>query len=220
MFLAAFHLTTIDNVLMTNNLAIGNGGGVSGHSRCTISRSVFLYNTGSFGGGVVLAYPNSTLSHSNLHWNNATRNGGGLSCLSRGMVINNVTITENSARNAGGGVEVIFQADVSFYNSTVSSNRAVSKGGGIVIYDSIVRFQNSLIWYTYALALRNRAIDSRALLTIWRRRVQQQFSHQQRRNLGAGVQHAVHQQHLVPRQPSRRWRRWNRHLGVWTAVHC
>jgi hypothetical protein len=73
LFLAIFHPTYLNNVTMQANNALGNGGGLSGHSRCIVANSLFEKNSGSFGGGAVIAYHSSQVVNTRFEYDHQRR---------------------------------------------------------------------------------------------------------------------------------------------------
>lgn len=134
---------TLDDVALTGNTAIGNGGGLYADGfamTLTVRNSTISGNTASKGGGVYVEDTKgvTTFDRVVIDGNTASEQGGGIFFYDpdNDVVINNSTITNNVARK-GGGIYLYSQDNGSFTisNSTISGNRATTAGGGVYLYD-------------------------------------------------------------------------------------
>jgi parallel beta-helix repeat protein/predicted outer membrane repeat protein len=132
-----FNNLVLSGVVITDNKATGNGGGISAPKashltlqNCTVSGN---QTTGiALGGGIyidrqgLLVLENSTVN------NNRALEGGGLfvSDPDQGTLVRNSTISGNSSVGGPGG-GLFINASLTIENCTISDNSAVGGGGGI-----------------------------------------------------------------------------------------
>lgn len=133
---------TLDDVALTGNTALGNGGGLYADGfdmTLTVRNSTISGNTARGGGGAYIEDTKGVTSFDNvtIDGNTATEKGGGIFFYDpdNDVVVDNSTITGNAA-GKGGGIYLYSQDGGSFTisNSTVSGNAATT-GGGVYLYD-------------------------------------------------------------------------------------
>jgi hypothetical protein len=118
-----------------------HGGGIYNYGTLTLENCVVTNNMANGGGGIcnsgVLTLINSSVNENTAH-GTAPRgiecgNGGGIKCGSGTLTLVNSTISGNQAgskgRARGGGVFIGCQCTALFTNSTISGNRATGKSG-------------------------------------------------------------------------------------------
>jgi len=114
------------------NDGASNGGGVSVSAGATaiIRSSSFFGNSATgVGGGAILTFGTLTLLDSSLLFNSAGTNGGGINVQPGGIAkVVRTSIERNRSGGQGGGVSNI--GHVTFRDSTIESNTAISGGGG------------------------------------------------------------------------------------------
>ena len=148
-------LTVSDSSAITDNIALGCGGGInfSGFredaeipSSLTVSGNVRISgNASAYGGGIYFfgcseedqldIEKDSVLSE-----NSAKENGGGLCLVSQtgaSVTVNECSISKNKADGQGGGISLTNRSSkksvrLALMNSDIKGNRAASCGGGIV----------------------------------------------------------------------------------------
>jgi parallel beta-helix repeat protein len=136
---------TITNNTITNNSALGGGGGIECQSAGTtiISNNTItgnavlgyaLTNAGGEGGGIDCGQVTATIE-SNIIMGNTSPAAGGMGggiCFTLGTpTIRNNTVTGNSAAYFGGGIDCGQCSSGSVTNNTVTGNSAYYSGGGI-----------------------------------------------------------------------------------------
>jgi len=157
---------TVQNCIISGNLAVSLGGGVHCYFGGMIKNCVVSGNSAEQGGGVNCYY-NGSIQNSNINGNSAERGGGafffyggivqnctinknvalstfhgggGVICGS-GSSVQNCTISENSASNEGGGVLCQYGF---VQNCTISGNSASNEGGGVHYLGGTM--ENSILW--------------------------------------------------------------------------
>jgi CSLREA domain-containing protein len=107
----------------------GDGGGIAGNGKITISRSSITGNEASGAGGGVRGIGTVTVTQSTIAGNrtmgSVLANGGGISA--NGLNLVRSTVSGNSADAQGGGVF----GSGSIVNSTISGNVSATNGGGL-----------------------------------------------------------------------------------------
>lgn len=134
---------TIENTVIENNIA-DFGGGVSVASgtdvdAVEINNSIIRNNTAYGDGGGIYADNDLTVRNSTISGNRANSDGGGIKSRYAGVAIYDSVIDSNSAGGNGGGIEDV---DI-IRGTTISNNSADGDGGGIasgigVIIDSTI----------------------------------------------------------------------------------
>ena len=168
-------LTITDSTFRQNEgTSIGGGLGYVGDDAVTVSRSRFIRNSASSGGGMAATSinpedcPTLELERTDLLRNTAS-SGGGLyaECLqnrisssaihhndanlgggvhlARPTTVVNSTIAHNGVQGAGGGVYANPAAGTTFTNVTISRNVALTNGGGVFAAGGTPEARNALI---------------------------------------------------------------------------
>jgi uncharacterized repeat protein (TIGR01451 family) len=130
---------TVNNCVVTNNVADGSGGGISNRSGATltVNTSVISGNTASREGGGIFnsasgANPlqvfNSTISGNTV---NFFGDGGGLSNVAPGQVTVSGSTFSNNTAHRGGAISNASNSHLSLVNDTITNNHAGGEGGGI-----------------------------------------------------------------------------------------
>ncbi len=128
---------TLLSSAVTNNAAVGDGGGIDSDSTALIMDSTISGNTGSAGGGIynggTMEIAESTVSDNSASGGDILGFGGGISSDGTLMVVNS-TIAGNSASGnpggAGGGIYVA-SGSTSLANTIVAGNIAGTSSGGV-----------------------------------------------------------------------------------------
>jgi len=126
------YLVIESNVVIRNNLATYDGGGVklANSTNTTISGSVYS-NSATNGGGVKLANSTNTTIIGSVYGNSATYGGGLLLYNSQNTTISG-SVYNNSANQHGGGLYLSISPNTTISGS-VYSNRASWNGGGLYL---------------------------------------------------------------------------------------
>jgi hypothetical protein len=105
--IATYSALTVTNSIITDNSAIGSGGGilVLSDGRLTVNNSTIADNSAGGGGGGIESYGALTVTSSTFADNSASYAGGGIANDGPLTVITNSTIADNSAGGGGGGIE-------------------------------------------------------------------------------------------------------------------
>ena len=125
----------IENVIISNNSASHNGGGIQIRAGCDMSviNTTILGNQAPNGGGIYSISSSPTLETVTINGNSTTygmEGGGGIHHDNYGfMKLTNVTISDNSSNERGGGLAVF--GAMSLTNVTISNNSSDMSGGGI-----------------------------------------------------------------------------------------
>lgn len=130
---------TLNQVIITNNTASGDGGGlyISGlpNGKLNILDSSISHNQsayGNSGGGLFLEGDFSTTINSTTVDSNISGGlGGGLYSQKSAVTVLRSTFSNNQASSSGGGLYL--NVPLIMENSTLSGNRANEKGGGIFL---------------------------------------------------------------------------------------
>ena len=119
---------TLENLTVTNNTSVSDGGGLYIDSPGTISKSVFAQNTAvNLGGGIDNNGSSLTVSESLLSGNSGEY-GAGIHTASGKLTVSNTTFLNNiSSSGFGGGIASGGELIVT--NSTFSGNSAPTGGG-------------------------------------------------------------------------------------------
>jgi len=128
---------TLDNCVITGNIA-SVGGGITNYGGVTsIADSEVSYNAAFYGGGLATVLGTTTVDDSNIHHNYAPTLGGGIILSEATTNVNRSTVSGNFARIGGGimsyynipsaGADTFLNLD----DTTVSYNTASYEGGGI-----------------------------------------------------------------------------------------
>jgi hypothetical protein len=125
-------IVNIHNSTISNNTAIGPGGGIFNEGRLNIHNSAILTNTTTnWGGGITNSGGTLNIANSTISGNIANHDGGGIDNTGAGSGgtahLTNVTITNNIANNdrilpgTGGGI-FRFSGTVNLKNSLITGN--------------------------------------------------------------------------------------------------
>ena len=140
------------NLIVENNNATSNGGGLSNGSNAnySLTSSIFRNNTSANGGAISNAGSSPTLTDVTFTNNTATSQGGAIFNNGGTPIFNNTTFSSNTATYGG----AIFNVGSPIYNTaTFTSNIASSQGGAIYNYGNLSTLNN----VTFA---QNRATDA------------------------------------------------------------
>lgn len=155
---------TLNNVIITSNTNVNNGGGIGfarnitaiGTPTLTINTSVISSNTAPSGGGIecngcLLNLNNSTVSGNTA--SGPSGNGGGINVSNNNSVVRpfNSTVSGNFANQHGGGIaKIIGTGSITVNFTTITSNTAdadssgTGDGGGIYANNNTT-IQNSIV---------------------------------------------------------------------------
>ena len=152
---------TLNNVIITANDNVNNGGGVGfarnfsaiGTPSLTINNSVINGNFASSGAGIQCGGCLLTLNNTTIHNNNASTNGGGIEISTNFSVVQlvNSTVSGNSANNNGGGIAKGFGSGTIAVNfstitlNTADANNSGTGDGGGIFANSNTTIQNSIV---------------------------------------------------------------------------
>ena len=152
---------TLNNVIITANDNVNNGGGVGfarnfsaiGTPSLTINNSVINGNFASSGAGIQCGGCLLTLNNTTIHNNNASTNGGGIEISTNFSVVQlvNSTVSGNSANNNGGGIAKGFGSGTIAVNfstitlNTADANNSGTGDGGGIFANSNTTIQNSIM---------------------------------------------------------------------------
>ena len=134
---------TIDNSIIRDNVAGGNGGGLDIHSYSvvTIDRTTITGNTAANTGGFVYFYNgmNFKITNSTISGNQSSGgNGGGALYFwggigFYGLTIQNCTISGNTATTNGGGINFHYVGGSPVIQNTTIVGNSAANGGGIAV---------------------------------------------------------------------------------------
>lgn len=135
-----------DNMIITNNISGGHGGGVwtnnsggqGNHSQgWKMKNSIISGNVSAmFGGGINFAWSHSTLINCIISDNQSNWGGGGINGLESGFTIKESIVRDNFSFGGGGGILAWGAgADPIIKNCIISNNTTDGNGGGIMIND-------------------------------------------------------------------------------------
>src|SRR5690606_20890764 len=143
---------TLSSVLISNNSAMLQGGGLSllGSITATLTDVTFLNNncvggTG-FGGGMATSgdgennFPTTILTNVNFIGNSSNQ-GGGLQLFESTHTLKNVKFINNESSGVGGGLST-YGATIDLTNVMFAGNTAQTWGGGIFAYDANSTLRN------------------------------------------------------------------------------
>jgi len=141
---------TIDNVVVQDSFADGDGGGIFVETDGTLTATnceVSGNEAADDGGGIANEGPDTlNLSGCTVSGNHASNNGGGIANNFEATgVIDSSTISGNTADGDGGGVsndQCCDAAPLVITNSTISGNTTGDDGGGMEIEDGAATFTN------------------------------------------------------------------------------
>lgn len=128
--------TTLSDVVISNNIAGTDGGGIRSRSFTTVTRSTITGNSASNGGGIHnlgdLLVSDSTVNGNTASSSSGDPSSGGGGIWSRAkLTVTGSTISNNSTSRYGGGIATRF-GETTVIATTVSGNSA-GGGGGISI---------------------------------------------------------------------------------------
>ena len=150
----------LENITFIDNVAIGNGGGVSSYeSSMDIINCRFSSNmAGRHGGSLVLEDGTFSITNTSFNNNTAWRSGGAVEVWNSSITITNSSFNNNTAWRNGGAVDV-WNSTITITNVTLNSNVATN-GGGVDADESIVVIVSSYFSY-------NRAGSDGGALDVW-----------------------------------------------------
>jgi len=152
---------TLTNVIIINNTAVYNGGGVYELTLgplLTFNSSTVSNNTAGLGGGIYDDSSPFSMVNSTVGGNQALTGGGGGILIAGGYVtVTNGTISSNTAKGNGGGVYNSGNRSFTALDSTISGNIAIStttaSGDGGGLYNTgaaLVNFNNVTVANNHA----------------------------------------------------------------------
>jgi CSLREA domain-containing protein len=122
--------------LTVQNGTAGSGGGITNNATLTIDDVVVQDNFADGDGGGIFNSSNGTLNATNctVSGNEAAVDGGGIENQGPDTLnLTNCTVSGNVAGDNGGGVSNTFDATGTINQSTISGNKSFSDGGGVSI---------------------------------------------------------------------------------------
>lgn len=132
---SANSLLTIQNSVVSGNIAAERGGGIDSNRPIDITDSTISGNhAGSGAGGIDHSINDASLLRTTITENTTNGNGGGFANSSGGTVmLDACTINHNAAIGDGGGIDSLGGnvGTLMATNTTISSNTAGDNGGGI-----------------------------------------------------------------------------------------
>jgi len=143
---------TLDNMTITNNLALSHGGGIwtnnSGGGAdnwadgWTMTNSTISGNSCTmFGGGIMFAWSHPTVINSTISDNTSNWGGGGVFGLESGFTLKETTVSDNASGGGGGGIWVwgpLYGVDPPVIEDCiVTGNETGSNGGGIGLEEDV-----------------------------------------------------------------------------------
>ena len=140
---------TLRNLILSGNLASGNGGGIYSSGNPALTGVTFSGNTAEISGGGMYNYQgDSTMTDVVFIGNYAATLGGGL--FNRGDVtLTNAAFIGNTADSSGGGVDN-YEGSLTLTNGAFSGNIADTTGGGLFNYRSDATLTNVTFSYNTA----------------------------------------------------------------------
>jgi hypothetical protein len=134
---------TLDNVVVSNNVAASSGGGLYLNSVAHLTGCTFVGNQSSGAGGAIFNVGgNVTLTNSAVSANSAGPYGGGISALSAQITLDHSEVIGNTA-SSGGGLSAQ-SSTINTYSSTIAGNTGFL-GGGIYLDGSTAYIDGSTI---------------------------------------------------------------------------
>jgi hypothetical protein len=136
------NLTLEYGTVVSQNVAVGGGGGISNDTTLSMYDTTVSHNTaGASGGGMAQNGGSAYITRSTIANNSAGFNGGGIwNSALLGVEIS--TVSQNAANNNGGGLYNTGTGVANFYSSTIVFNGADEdadpgggSGGGVFNYD-------------------------------------------------------------------------------------
>ena len=132
-YVAANAALTLNNSSVSNNTAVGKGGGIYNKGTVTLNDSLVRYNntTGDAGGGVFVTGTGTLTTQNSLIFNNtAAQQGGGV--YSTGIVnLNGTGVNANQSYARGGAI--YSKGSLSISGGTFNANSAQA-GGGLALF--------------------------------------------------------------------------------------
>ena len=140
---------TISDVIVENNFAIHNGGGIYLEMSDSILRNAVLRNNTAHGGGGIFCWiSDPDIRNVNISNNSTTLDGGGVYLADASdPVLINVIITGNSAYEDGGGIYCGTNCSPILKNCIIANNFVhTGRGGSIMFYSNTeIDLENILI---------------------------------------------------------------------------
>ena len=164
-----FSSLRIENVTITGNLALDNGGGIyyQNNSNPSLENVTIMGNSALDNGGGIFCLNNSVASFENVTImdNSAGICGGRICCHYSSPSLENVTISDNSADH-GGGIYLLSSSS-SLENVTITNNSAVDSGGSIYCSNnSHPAFVNCISWNNSPLEVEFKSDGNSNTITI------------------------------------------------------
>ncbi|OIN58029.1 beta strand repeat-containing protein [Arsenicibacter rosenii] len=122
---------TVSNSQFTQNRAGSPGGGFSLNGSVRITNCSFSQNTASEGAGIYHSGSEFSASNSRFRQNTAASSGGGGLRVMGNVTITGSDISQNTAGNTGGGINMSSANIISIQSTTISQNSSGFPGGGI-----------------------------------------------------------------------------------------
>ncbi|MCA9986472.1 MAG: hypothetical protein KDE59_19320, partial [Anaerolineales bacterium] len=116
----------VANSVFSNNVAVGDGGGVYVFADLQMENVTFLHNSAGNNGGGAWANGTMTAISATVISNTATNNGGGLYAVG-GFNLTNSSVTSNAVTFNGGGIASL--SAITLTNNLFSNNHAENSGG-------------------------------------------------------------------------------------------
>ena len=127
----------VDNVVVIDNHAAEDGGGIANDGELTVTDSIITGNTAGDDGGGIFSETSSgglTVTDSTISSNMTADRGGGIFSFNGDVELNRVTVSGNDAVRGGGGI-YLGNGSQNLTNVTVSGNQA-DVGGGVAVFGS------------------------------------------------------------------------------------
>ncbi len=135
----------INDVLVTENTAARNGGGMYvWNTNLTLNGGTFDNNHGSAASGISLSASTCTVNGGTYSNNINTGSGGAFVAFDSRLIINDGLITDNSARN-GGGILVYSSASLVVNGGIISNNSASGGSGGGIFSEGEVEITGGTV---------------------------------------------------------------------------
>ncbi|PSK95257.1 choice-of-anchor Q domain-containing protein [Taibaiella chishuiensis] len=148
----AYSSPTFTNVVISDNIAAGNGGGMANNvSMPRITNATFERNKSAASGGAMYNYSTfatSRIADSRMTGNTAQNSGGAIYNFNDiSMVIDNCTLNQNTATTGDGGAISNYSSTTKVFRSRISGNRTLgtSRGGAIYSYQGSPLIINCVI---------------------------------------------------------------------------
>jgi predicted outer membrane repeat protein len=139
-FVSGLASLTVDSSTFTGNLAGNIGGAIHNGGTAMVTRSTFIDNSASIGGGGAISTNGQMTAVDDTFVGNATSSdGGAISDLASITVINSTFSTNMAAR---GGAISVTDKSLTLYNSVFAGNGGTSSGGALFLQTPITAGNN------------------------------------------------------------------------------